>query len=89
MDIVDYELLIGTTFWYVNADTFSIYKGVCKLINIKIYADDQSVTQTSIQYLLDIDADTVLIDDSLAFSTYSEAVTYLGTLYNPDEVITP
>lgn len=89
MDIVDYELLIGTTFWYVNEETFSIYKGICKLINIKIYQDDQSITQTSIEYLLDIDSDTVLIDNSLAFSTYTDAATYLGTLYDPDETLSP
>ncbi len=87
MDIVDYELLIGSTFWYVNGETFSIYKGICKFIEIKIYLDDQNVIQTSIQYLLDIDSDTVLIDNSLAFSTYTDAVTYLGTLYDPDETI--
>lgn len=87
MDIVDYELLIGNTFWYVNPETFSIYKGVCKLITIKIYQDDEGVVQTTIQYLLDIDTDTVLIDDALAFTTYSDAAVYLGTLYDPDEEI--
>jgi hypothetical protein len=90
MDIVDYELLIGNTFWYVDAETFSIYKGVCKVVTIKIYEDEENITQTTILYLLDIgDSGTVYVDDALAFDTYTEAATYLGTLYNPDEVITP
>ena len=88
MDIVDYELQLDDEVWYVDDTTFAVRKAVCRLVTIKIFKDDENVIQTVVEYLLEMNDNTVVVDEDSVFTTFEGAVTYLGTLYSPVEELT-
>lgn len=80
-DIVDYELKLGEEFFLLQTETNSIHKGVCRLISIKTYKDDEDITVTTIEYLLELsDGDTVLSLEENVYATFADACAALENI---------
>lgn len=85
-DTLDYELDIGETFYTVDASTECIKKGVCRLVDIKIYLSDPTIEDDSVivnetRYLIETDSgETFLTAEENVFNTFSEAAAVLEAL---------
>jgi hypothetical protein len=82
-DTLDYELDIGQTFYIVNTDSECIKKGVCRLVDIKIYLSDPTIEEDSVivnetRYLIETDSgETFMTSEDNVYETFSEAATVL------------
>lgn len=90
-DTLDYELDIGQTFYIVDADSECIKKGVCRLVDIKIYLSDPTIEDDSeivneTRYLIETDSgETFMTLEENVFDTFSEAATVLEELIDSEE----
>jgi hypothetical protein len=78
-DLLDYELAIGQTFFVLNLETQCIKKGVCRLVDIKIYlkpptSENDSEVINEIKYLIETDSgETLMAFEKDVYQTFSEA----------------
>lgn len=89
-DTLDYELDIGETFYIVDTSTECIKKGVCRLVDIKIYLSDPTIEDDSVivnetKYLIETDSgETFMAAIENVFQTFSEAASVLEALIDTD-----
>lgn len=85
-DTLDYELDIGQTFYIVNPESECIKKGVCRLVDIKIYLSDPTIEEDSeivneTRYLIETEAgETFMTSEENVYETFSEAAAVLEQL---------
>lgn len=85
-DTLDYELDIGQTFYIVDTSTECMKKGVCRLVDIKIYLSDPSIEDDSVivnetRYLIETDSgETFMTAEENVYETFSEAAAVLEEL---------
>jgi len=82
---------IGQTFYVVNEETECIKKGVCRLVDIKIYLSDPTIEDDSeivneTRYLIETEAgETFMTFEENVYDTFADAATALEQLIDSEE----
>jgi hypothetical protein len=86
-DILDYQLDIGETLYFIVGSC--IKKGVCRLVDIKIYLDESEEDPevvTDVKYLIEIETgETFLISEESVYAAFAEASAVLELLVDSEE----
>lgn len=87
MDTLDYELMIGNSFWCVDTTRKILFPGTLNSVKILIRKDLTDSPLTSVECVVIYEGHGYALPYENIFTNYSDAANFLGGLFSPPGTI--